>query len=388
MVVRPEGLRVLIVEDSPDDADLASLQLRRAGFTVACFERVQTAEALQAALDRGGWDVILSDYALPAFSGRAALEAVLARGIDVPFIVVSGSLGEERAVEMMKAGAHDFFPKNNLTRLPSAVEREIREAQRRREHAAAQERAEEERQRLLGELRDAVRARDTFLTLAAHELRTPLTAAQLKLERLRRLVEQRPEEVDGAMLGDGFSVIARQQRRLAALVDNLVEVAAFTSGKRMLTRTNVDLGREVEDALSFLREEVAAAGSDVVRRLQPDVVGRWDAARLQSLIRNLLSNAVRYGQGKPVEVGVSAAGDHAHLTVADHGGGIAVEDRDRIFDKFEHVVTEHHHAGFGLGLWIARRVIEEHSGHMELTSQPGEGTVFIVDLPLDAGALS
>src|SRR5436189_882877 len=124
-------LRVLVVEDSEVDTMLLMRELRRAGFEPES-QRVETAEAMTAALDEGEWDLILSDYALPQFGGAAALSIFQGKNLDVPFIMVSGALGEERAVEMMKAGAHDYVLKHNLVRLAPAVRRELDAAEQRR----------------------------------------------------------------------------------------------------------------------------------------------------------------------------------------------------------------------------------------------------------------
>lgn len=129
MLERP--LRILLVEDSPDDAEILIWQLRKSGIE-AEWERVDTAEALHCALDDKSWDLIISDYIMPGFSGLAALEILHDKGIDLPFIVVSGKMGEETAVETMKAGAHDYFIKGNLARLAPAIKRELEEADTRR----------------------------------------------------------------------------------------------------------------------------------------------------------------------------------------------------------------------------------------------------------------
>ena len=131
-----QSLRVLIVEDSPADAELVVLELRRAGFLPSAM-RVDTPAALAQALDEQSWDVVISDYLLPGWSGLSALQMLQERGIDAPFIIVSGAIGEETAVDTMKAGAHDYVLKDNLVRLGPAVERELREAQVRRERRQA-----------------------------------------------------------------------------------------------------------------------------------------------------------------------------------------------------------------------------------------------------------
>jgi diguanylate cyclase (GGDEF)-like protein len=133
-----KSLRILIVEDSEDDARLLLRELQRGGYQVT-HQRVETAEALNAALDRQVWDIVISDYSMPQFSGSAALALVQKKGLDLPFIIMSGTIGEEIAVETMRAGAHDYIMKNNLTRLIPVIERELIEATNRRERRQSEE---------------------------------------------------------------------------------------------------------------------------------------------------------------------------------------------------------------------------------------------------------
>ncbi|MBI4322417.1 MAG: response regulator [Chloroflexi bacterium] len=142
-------LRVLIVEDSKADAELLLIELEKSGYDPTS-ERVDTAAGMSEALDRHNWDVILADYVMPRFSGLAALELLQARGIDLPFIVLSGQIGEEIAVATMKAGASDYILKGHCARLIPAIERELREAEVRRQRR----KAEEERDRLMEQLRE------------------------------------------------------------------------------------------------------------------------------------------------------------------------------------------------------------------------------------------
>lgn len=133
-----QPLRVLIVEDSEDDTHLLLRELRRSGFAVE-FERVETAEAMQSALTQKTWDLIMSDYTLPKFDAPRALEVLKASGLDLPFIIISGTIGEDTAVAALKAGAHDFLVKGKFARLGPAIERELREAESRRQRRRADE---------------------------------------------------------------------------------------------------------------------------------------------------------------------------------------------------------------------------------------------------------
>jgi signal transduction histidine kinase len=375
-------LRTLIVEDSDDDAKLLVRDLRRAGCETEAY-RVDTREAFSAALARGGWDLILSDFSMPGFSGQEALELVRAAGLDVPFIIVSGSLGEELAVQMMKAGAHDFFAKGKLTRLAAAIDREVGEAAQRRERVIEREKAEKERAGLLAELTAAVEARDRFLLIASHELRTPLTTLQLLVQGVRR---QRPAETTSearlAMMESKFETISRQTDRLTILIDGLLDVAHISSGTVTLSRESVDLRALVEGVLDESSGHITQSGSRIAFQADETVVGSWDRQRISTVVKGLLSNALKFGRGQPVEIRISAASGVACLTVTDNGFGIPLEDQSRIFAKFERAVPLQHYGGFGLGLWIARQIVDAHQGTIEVTSEGGRGSTFRVNLPL------
>src|SRR5579864_9566530 len=139
----PQPLQVLLVEDSENDAALLELELERAGYAPSC-QRVETAEGMAEALGKQSWDLIIADYVMPRFSGLSALGLLKERGLDIPFIIVSGHITDDTAVAAMKAGAHDYVMKDNLTRLGPAVERELREAEGRRERRRAQEKLQVE----------------------------------------------------------------------------------------------------------------------------------------------------------------------------------------------------------------------------------------------------
>jgi signal transduction histidine kinase len=275
-----KSLRVLLVEDSDDDAELILRHLRR-GDLAPIHGQAATAEAFERALDTGVWDVVLADCTLARFSAAEALQRLHARGMDIPFIIVSGTAGEEVAVAMIKAGAQDFFVKGDLKRLAASVEREVQGARLRRQRALERRRADDDRQRLLRELKDAVQARDTFLTMAAHELRTPLMSLQLQLERLRRTqppTTNVPRSDPAA--ASSLSAIGRQVVKLGELVDNLVDVSRITSGRMPLSRESVELGGLVAEVLVDLQELVHRSGSSVAVHATELVVGRWNRLRL------------------------------------------------------------------------------------------------------------
>jgi DNA-binding NtrC family response regulator len=158
-------LRALIIEDSEEDAQLLLRDLRRDGYEVE-FERVESTEAMQSALTQGTWDLILSDFSMPQFSAPKALEVLKISGLDIPFIIISGTIGEETAVAALKGGANDFLVKGKFARLGPAIERELREAEIRRDGKQAQAQSNYHA-RLLRHINDAVIATDDQFLITA-----------------------------------------------------------------------------------------------------------------------------------------------------------------------------------------------------------------------------
>jgi signal transduction histidine kinase len=375
-------LRVLIVEDDESDALLLLREVRK-HYDVT-YTRVQTREAMREALESAEWNLVLSDFSMPHFGAPEALALVQDLDKDIPFIIVSGTIGEETAVESMRAGARDFLTKDKLTRLVPAIGRELYEAELRRAEASARKRAEADREKLLQELRAAVQARDTFLVIASHELRTPLTSLQLTVQSLERAyLRGNSGPLTNGAFGASVEIMARQTARLGVLVENLLDVTRITSKALSLSRERVDLAEVAAHAITQSSVLARQAQTELLLDATPSV-GSWDRFRLETVVSNLLSNAIKFGAGRPVRVTVSNDGNVARLTVSDAGPGISPEDQARIFEKFERAVTERHYGGFGLGLWITREIVEAHGGTVRVESEAAKGSTFTVELPMGA----
>jgi PAS domain S-box-containing protein len=241
-----------------------------------------------------------------------------------------------------------------------------------------------DRKRLETQLMKAVRDRDDFLSIASHELRTPLTTLRLEIERLRRSLKLRAEEaLASGKLNRNVDVAGTQTERLVALVENLLDVSRLASGRLEMHRAEFDLSDLVADIVGRMRPALEAARCTVEIE-QAKVVGKWDRLRLEQVLSNLLSNAIKYGAGNPVEVRLKQGHAFARLEVKDHGIGIAPEDHDRIFQRFERAASGAHYGGFGLGLWISREIVLALGGSIELESALGSGSTFTVLLPLTA----
>ncbi|BDG07735.1 PAS domain-containing sensor histidine kinase [Anaeromyxobacter paludicola] len=225
-----------------------------------------------------------------------------------------------------------------------------------------------------------VRERDEFLSIASHELRTPVTALQLQLQMLQRAAARSVGTLP-ALLAGKVDGLEKQCRRISVLVNELLDVSRMRLGRLELKLEEVDLAELAAETLANLREQIRSAGCTVRLDALAPAVGTWDRLRLEQVFTNLIANAIKFGQGKPVEVRVSADRDRAHLAVIDHGIGIAPEHQSRVFDRFERAVSSVNFGGLGLGLYISREIVEAHGGQIRLESEPGEGTTFTVDLP-------
>jgi PAS domain S-box-containing protein len=246
----------------------------------------------------------------------------------------------------------------------------------------ARKRAEEERGRLLAELKDAVRAREEFLSIAGHELKTPITSLQLYVQRLLRSVEP-PGILEATEAREKLRAIERQAHRLTRLIYSLLDVSRINAGRLELDFQKVDLAAVVRDVCDRFEEESIQAGCQLICELPEGLVGRWDPTRLDQVITNLVANGIKYGAGKPVRLSVTRDEDRVHVTVSDQGIGIREEDLARVFGRFERLVSARNYGGFGLGLWISRQIIEAHRGAIDVQSAPGQGSTFVVSLPLE-----
>jgi PAS domain S-box-containing protein len=231
--------------------------------------------------------------------------------------------------------------------------------------------------RLYREAQEAIRLRDEFLSIASHELKTPLTSLRLQLSLIQRnMGAESQERLQPKVVG-----AHRQVDRLSGLVDTLLDVSRIATGRIALERTEVDLCLMAREAVERLREVFEQAGSPVHLHADAPVLGWWDTLRLDQVLVNLLTNAAKYGQGRPISIRVEADAERARFIVQDEGIGIPPDALPRLFGRFERAVSTRHYGGLGLGLFISREIVQAHGGRIEVRSQPGAGSTFVVDLP-------
>jgi PAS domain S-box-containing protein len=497
-----QRLRVLFIEDSEPDEELLTLQLERGGFEVEHL-RVDTAQSLKQALASKQWDLILSDFNMPRLTGLQALGIVRSVNPDVPFIVVSGAIGEETAVELMRAGAQDFIQKGNLLRLVPAIQRELSESESRSRRQQAEKRQRELEVRFevmanaipqlawmaepdgsifwynqrwyeytgttfeqmkgwgwksvhhpdhvnrvvetmsrtlktgeswedtfpirsrVGEwrwflsrsvpirdadgkvirwfgtstditdqlriqnelkeketfLRQALEARDHFISLASHELKTPITSLNLQTQYLERLIQRNHCDLIIKKLPDYLALSRRQLARVSNLVEDMLDVSKISTGQLKVVPVEADFSRAAQAVISNFEFEAKTRGCELKLNSPPSLPGRWDIRRLEQVLMNLVSNALKYGCNGGIEMNVIPLNRRVRVEVVDHGPGIAKKDQLRVFGRFERAISENEVSGLGLGLFICRKIIEAHHGKIWVESELGQGSRFIFEVP-------
>jgi two-component system cell cycle sensor histidine kinase/response regulator CckA len=377
-----EPLRVLIVEDSEEDADLIVLELRRGGYG-PIVRRVDDAPGMIRALTEEDWDIVLSDFSMPRFTVSEALRLMEEKGSDIPLVIVSATIGEEAAVEAMKAGAHDYVLKHRLGRLVPAIQRELRESMMRRE-----------RRNLEEQLRRAQKLESLGLLAGgvAHDFNNLLTGIMGNASLVLDLVDG-DSGVRG-MLQD----IIRASERAADLTRQLLAYA----GKGKFVIEQVNASALVRDISELIRTSVPHT-IELSLHLHPDLPTiEGDPSQIQQLVMNLILNAVEATGERPGVVRVTTGireirsgsrmahyrpeppspGMYVVLQVMDDGCGMADSVKAQIFDPF--FTTKF--TGRGLGLAAALGIARGHKGAIGVESVEGSGSTFTVLLPVSGAA--
>jgi signal transduction histidine kinase len=313
----------------------------------------------------------------------------------IPIIFVSAAGSEMNyAFKGYESGAVDFLPKpldahvvNSKVSVFVDLHRHRKALKHEMEALAAanreQERLVQQLQCTQRELERAVRMRDDFMSMVSHELRTPLNTLFLETQvRKLHLSKGNLAPFAADRLPALIERDQRQIRNMVRLIDDMLDVTRMRSGALSIEPKPVDLAALARRVVESLAQQAEAAGCAVTLDAPAAVDGTWDEFRIEQVLTNLLTNALRYGGGRPVTVAVAQAGEMAQMSVRDQGIGIAPADQERIFEQFERTADSRKHApGLGLGLYITRQIVRLHGGEIALESRPGEGALFRVNLP-------
>ncbi|QJE01118.1 hybrid sensor histidine kinase/response regulator [Massilia forsythiae] len=396
----PEPTKLLIVDDLPENLRALDALIRDEQRTV--YQASSGEEALSLMLEHE-FALAILDVQMPGMDGfeLAELMRATSRTRNIPIVFVSAAGRElNYAFKGYESGAVDFLHKPLD---PDAVRSKVKvfvtlDQQRgeMRRQLQALERSRREQEVLVRELNEtqaelqrSLRMRDEFMSLVAHELRTPLNTlfleTQMRSLQLKRgnLPAFNPEQMGTMIKRD-----ERQIKSMIRLIDDMLDVSRMKSGTLSIRPAKVELMPLLERVVSDLSLAAAAAGCNVVLAPHAPVTGFWDEFRIEQVVVNLLTNALRYGVGGgPVEVSVHEDGCHVRIDVADHGKGIAPDYLERIFEPYERGAKSGEPKGLGLGLYISRQLATSHGGQLTVRSVPGEGATFSLLLPCTEAAL-
>ncbi|RZJ13258.1 MAG: hybrid sensor histidine kinase/response regulator [Rubrivivax sp.] len=392
-----EIAKILLVDDLPEN--LLALTALLHDDELEMHTATSGEEALSLLLEHE-FALALLDVQMPGMTGFELAELIRgsSRTRHLPIVFVSAAEREQSyTFRGYENGAVDFLYKPlDAYAVKSKVRvftelwvksRELRQQLIELEAARAeQQRLVDALQHTQGDLQQALKMRDEFMSMVTHELRTPLGVMALEVimrrSRLQRgdLAWFSPERLQAMIDKDD-----RQVRSMTRLIEDMLDISRLQHGMLSIRPRRTDLGELARRVVDDFEGQYQQGPQKVPLRLSalPGIVGEWDDSRIAQVLVNLLTNALRYGEGKPVHVDVDLTDDGlARLAVTDQGPGIALEDQHKVFQQFERLSTGNTSPGMGLGLFISQQFVQAHGGRIALHSQPGEGACFEVLLPL------
>ncbi|KHA70732.1 MULTISPECIES: hybrid sensor histidine kinase/response regulator [Pseudomonas] len=392
--------KLLIVDDLPENLLALEALIKREDRTV--YKALSADEALSLLLQHEFAMAIL-DVQMPGMNGFELAE--LMRGTEktknIPIIFVSAAGRElNYAFKGYESGAVDFLHKPlDIHAVKSKVNVFVdlyRQSKAMKQQLEALEQARREQEALLQqlqstqlELEQAVRMRDDFMSIVAHEVRTPLNG--LILETQLRKMHLARDNAAAFTLDKMHAMVDRDERQIKSLIrliEDMLDVSRIRTGKLSIRPSRFDLVQLVSNLLQNFGPQIEAAETEVSFTAPAPVEGNWDEFRIEQVVTNLLTNALRYGGRSPIQVRVYREGDEARVEVQDRGIGISQENQKRIFQQFERVSAKTVVAGLGLGLFISEQIVAAHGGSIVVESEINEGAQFRVCLPIQENGTS
>jgi len=386
--------KLLIVDDLPENLLALEALISREDRLV--YKALSADEALSLLLQHEFAMAIL-DVQMPGMNGFELAE--LMRGTEktknIPIVFVSAAGRElNYAFKGYESGAVDFLHKPlDIQAVKSKVNVFVdlyRQSKAMKQQVEALEQSRREQEALLKqlqstqrELEQAVRMRDDFMSIVAHEVRTPLNG--LILETQLRKMHLARDNAAAFTLDKMHAMVDRDERQIKSLIrliEDMLDVSRIRTGKLSIRPTHFDLAALARGLVQNFAPQIEAAEASVSLDAEQPVMGDWDEFRIEQVIANLLTNALRYGAKSPISLKVYSENGEARVEVRDSGIGISEENQQRIFQQFERVSANHVAAGLGLGLFISEQIVAAHGGTITVESRIGEGALFRVCLPL------
>jgi signal transduction histidine kinase len=395
-MLNPHSAKLLIVDDLPENLLALEALIRQDDRII--FQASRGEDALNLLLEHD-FALAILDVQMPGMNGFELAEMMRStektRHIPIVFVTAAGK-ESNYAFKGYETGAVDFLYKPlDIEAVKSKVNVFVelylqRQETRRQVQALEKSRQEQEvlvqeLQATQSELQNAVRMRDDFMSMVAHELRTPLNTLFLEAQ-LRKMQLDRGNTAffDTAYLQKMVARDKLQVQNMVRLIDDMLDVTRLRNNRLSIRPSEVNLPALLERVVGNLANQAASSGCSITLHAEQTVIGFWDEFRIEQVLINLLTNALRYGEGKPVDVRMTPLSEGVRIDVRDGGRGISEADQKRIFGQFERAVAREGDktGGLGLGLYITHQLVQAHGGSIAVESQPGEGSVFTVRLPL------
>ena len=364
-------LKILVLEDMEDDLELIEYILTDANLKFTT-KRVDNRDQFISALKKDHVDVILSDHSLPQFNSDEALKIYRDFGLKIPFILVTGAVSDEFAVNSLKQGADDYVLKSNLTRLPAAIVNAVKQ----REAEAAKILANDAMRKQYEELMKINKELDSFVYSVSHNLRAPLRSV-LGLINLARMEDRK----QGNIFKDYFNMMETSMNKLD---ETLKEILDYSRNARQeLSIEKIDLKQLLEDNLEKMQFMPGSSNIDKQINIHEEAPLYSDKYRIGVIFNNLISNAIKYHDATKehpsLNITINVTRERAKFEFQDNGVGIDKEYQDKIFNMFFRAtqISE----GAGLGLYIVQEAVDKLRGTIAINSQIRRGTTFTIDIP-------
>jgi len=364
-------LKILVLEDMEDDLELIEYILTDANLKFTT-KRVDTREQFISALKRDHVDVILSDHSLPQFNSDEALGIYRESGLKIPFILVTGAVSDEFAVNSLKQGADDYVLKSNLTRLPAAILNAVKQ----REAEAAKKLANDAMHKQYEELMKINKELDSFVYSVSHNLRAPLRSV-LGLINLARM----EDEKQGNTFKNYFNMMETSMNKLD---ETLKEILDYSRNSRQeLCIEKINIQQLLDDNLEKMQFMPGSSSINKQINISEDAPFYSDKYRISVIFNNLISNAIKYydpvKEHPMLNITIKVTSGSARLEFQDNGVGIDKEYQDKIFNMFFRATQLSE--GAGLGLYIVQEAVDKLKGSIVIDSEIRKGTTFIIDIP-------
>ncbi len=339
-------------------------------------ESVEKPHELIEKLEIENWDLVISDFHIPGFCAKEALEIIKKKSLEIPFILISDGIGEESVADMMKAGAEDVVMESRLERIVPVVKRILREKEFKNQETLTRKIANK-----------AFAAKEQMLAIVSHDIKNPLSAIQLEAQMLYRTACRHEESLLAAEVRTQSTRILKTTERLKNLIIDLLDKNKSEDGLASINRQKIDPISLIHEVVDSTQPLIQQKNLFIIKKIPASFSNDLylDKSKMFQVISNLLINAVKFTPPKgTIELSISEKEKEVIFSVTDTGPGLRRSDLNRVFEKYWSGGNDGT-SGTGLGLFICKTIIEAHGGHIMVENQPSGGAHFWFSIPKSSG---